>query len=51
MLLYAKTDEAIVPDGQIKLNDGNVISFRTLDLSQDFDAIKNQLDGLIAAYS
>lgn len=50
MLLYAKTDEAIVPDGQIKLNDGNIISFRTLDLSSDFDSIKKQLDGFVATY-
>ncbi len=48
MLLYAKTDEAIVPDGQIKLNDGNIISFRTLDLSKDFNSIKEQLDGFVA---
>lgn len=31
MLLYAKTDEDITPDGQMKLGDGNIIYFRTLD--------------------
>jgi 5-methylcytosine-specific restriction enzyme subunit McrC len=50
MLLYAKTDEDIVPDGQIKLNDGNVISFKTLDLSKNFDSIKKQLDDFVAFY-
>ena len=48
ILLYAKTDEIMVPDGQIKLNDGNIISFKTLDLSKDFDSIKNQLDHLVS---
>lgn len=44
MLLYAKTDEEIVPDGVMKLNDGNRIFFRTLDLNVPFDNIKKQLD-------
>ena len=50
MLLYAKTQEAIWPDGQMKLNDGNLIYFRNLDLNQDFGAIKHQLDTLICSY-
>ena len=50
MLLYAKTDEDITPDGQIHLNDGNVIFFRTLDLNQDFNLIKKQLNNLISKY-
>lgn len=50
MLLYAKTDEEIIPDGQIKLNDGNIISFKTLDLSKDFVSIKKQLDEFVASY-
>lgn len=47
MLLYAKTMEEICPDGQMKLNDGNTIYFRTLDLNQNFGNIKHQLDKLI----
>ena len=47
MLLYAKTQEDIVPDGQLKRKDGNYIYFKTLDLNQDFEDIKKQLDGLI----
>jgi 5-methylcytosine-specific restriction enzyme subunit McrC len=47
MLLYAKTQEEIVPDGQIKRKDGNFIYFRTLDLNTDFDAIKERLDSFV----
>lgn len=47
MLLYAKTQEEIVPDGQITLADGNRIFYRTLDLNQDFSNIKSQLEALI----
>ena len=47
MLLYAKTQEDIVPDGQIKHKDGNIIYFRTLDLNTDFETIKNRLDSFI----
>ncbi len=47
MLLYAKTDEDIVPDGQMKWQGGNIISFRTLDLNLDFTEIKRQLDRVI----
>ena len=47
MLLYAKTQEDIVLDGQLKRKDGNYIYFKTLDLNQDFENIKKQLDGLI----
>lgn len=46
MLLYAKTDEDIVPDGQQKLQDGNTIYFRTLDLNCDFNDIKTQLSSI-----
>lgn len=48
MLLYAKTQEDIVPDGQLKHKDGNTIYFRTLDLNTDFDSIKERLDSFIA---
>lgn len=47
MLLYAKTEADIHPDGQMRLSSGNTIYFRTLDLNQPFDNIKQQLDVLI----
>jgi 5-methylcytosine-specific restriction enzyme subunit McrC len=47
MLLYAKTQESIVPDGQIKMNSGNIIYFRTLDLNQEFKDIEKQLKEII----
>ena len=46
MLLYAKTQEEIVPDNQAKFADGNTIYYRTLDLNQDFENIKSQLESL-----
>lgn len=48
MLLYAKTQELVVPDGQMKLKAGNTIYFRTLDLNTDFEAIKNRLDSFVS---
>lgn len=50
MLLYAKTEEDIVPNGQIQLIDGNIIYFRTLDLAQDFKHIKEQLNNIVLLY-
>ena len=50
MLLYAKTEETIVPNGQIKLKDGNVIYFKTLDLNQEFSEIENDLDSFLLGY-
>jgi 5-methylcytosine-specific restriction enzyme subunit McrC len=47
MLLYAKTQEEIVPDGQLKRRDGNYIIFRTLDLNTDFDSIRRRLDSFV----
>jgi len=47
MLLYAKTEEDITPDGQTTFRDGNIIYYRTLDLNQDFENIKKQLDGFL----
>lgn len=44
MLLYAKTDEEITPNGNMKLRDGNNIYFRTLDLNVSFAEIKEQLE-------
>ncbi len=45
MLLYAKTDEEIQPDGVYQMS-GNQISVRT-DLNQPFEEIRSQLDGLL----
>ncbi len=47
MLLYAKTQAEIQPNGDFKTNDGNVVMVRTLDLSCDFENIKMELDTLI----
>ena len=43
MLLYAKTDENIIPDNVYQMH-GNQITVRTLDLSMDFSEIRKQLD-------
>lgn len=43
MLLYAKTDEDITPDGDFQMS-GNRISTKTLDLNLPFDQIAKQLD-------
>ena len=50
MLLYAKTQEEIVPDDSIKKKDGNIIYFKTLDLNIDFDSIKKRLDSFVCSY-
>ena len=49
MLLYAKTDEEILPDNTYKMS-GNTIGVGTLDLNQDFGLIKEQLDGIAEDY-
>ena len=46
MLLYAKTDEQIVPDNTYQMS-GNQISVKTLDLNCGFDKIREQLDRII----
>ena len=46
MLLYAKTDEQIVPDNTYQMS-GNQISVKTLDLNCGFDEIREQLDKLM----
>lgn len=51
MLLYAKTDEDIVPDGQLKWKTGSTIYFRTLDLGVDFKYIRKQLDDFLITKS
>ena len=49
MLLYAKTDEDIFPDHEYSMS-GNKIAVRTLDLSGNFDSIRNQLDGITSRF-
>lgn len=45
MLLYAKTDEDVQPDGMYQMS-GNQISVRTLDLNLSFDQIAARLDAI-----
>ncbi len=47
MLLYAKTSAEIQPYADIETNDGNILMVRTLDLAQDFERIKNDLEKLV----
>lgn len=49
MLMYAKTDEEIVPDQRYSMS-GNKIYVRTLDLNGDFTMIKEQLDSIVENY-
>lgn len=46
LLLYAKTDEDIVPDNDYIIG-GNHISVKTLDLNADFSNISKQLNALV----
>ena len=46
MLLYAKTDEELVPN-QVYQMSGNQISVKTLDLGQEFSEIENQLQQIV----
>ena len=50
MLLYAKTQEEVCPDGKMHWHDGNVIYYRTLDLSKNFEEIKSQLEKIVEIY-
>ena len=45
MLLYAKTDELVLPNNNYKMG-GNAISVKTLDLDCDFTEIRKQLDSI-----
>ena len=47
MLLYAKTQEDVVPDDEDTLIDGNVLYYKNIDLNQDFEGIKQQLDSIV----
>lgn len=49
MLLYAKTDEQLVPDNTFQMS-GNTISVKTLDLNQEFIHIAKQLDDIVYNY-
>lgn len=46
MLLYAKTDEQIQPDGEYLMS-GNRISVKTLDLDCEFGEIARQLNAIV----
>lgn len=46
MLLYAKTDEAVLPNNTYLMS-GNKISVKTLDLNYDFSEIANQLNRIV----
>lgn len=47
MLLYAMTTANTQPNFKSSTNDGNIIMVRTLDLSQEFEGIKKDLDSII----
>ena len=49
MLLYARTSGSIQPDSDYVMG-GNKISVKTLDLNQEFNVIKNQLDFIVSEY-
>lgn len=46
MLLYAKTDEELVPDNIYQMS-GNQISVKTLDLNHEFSEIEKQLKQIV----
>ena len=47
MLLYAKTNDELIPDDGISFDmNGNVITIKSLDLSGDFESIARQLNGI-----
>ena len=49
VLLYAKTDERIVPDHHYVIG-GNHICVKTLDLNSDFSKMAKQLDSLVERF-
>lgn len=49
MLLYAKTDEAVLPNNSYMMS-GNKISVKTLDLNLPFKEIAKQLDAIITEH-
>lgn len=49
LLLYARTDEPIVPNQSYRMG-GNTISVRTPDLNRDFADMRSQMDGMCSAF-
>ena len=49
MLLYARTDESIIPDNEYHMS-GNTISVKTLDLNTDFTSIAAQLNAIAESF-
>ncbi len=49
MLMYARTDEEVLPDGSYQMS-GNCVSVRSLDLSCEFKEIRAQLDGVVEEF-
>lgn len=49
MLLYARTDEAVLPDSEYRMS-GNFIWVKTLNLDCDFSEIRRQLDKIAFDY-
>lgn len=49
MLLYARTDETILPDNEYRMS-GNAITVKTLDLNCDFDTIASQLNTIAESF-
>ena len=49
MLLYARTDESIIPDNEYHMS-GNTISVKTLDLNTDFTSIAAQLNAIVESF-
>lgn len=50
LLLYAKTEDEVFPEGEPFVIGGNSIGARTLDLNNSFDLISTQLESVIYDY-
>ena len=50
LLIYAKTEEEVFPDGEPVVIGGNSIGARTLDLNQDFSVIRQQMEKIVYQY-
>ncbi len=50
LLLYAKTEEEVFPDGEPFIIGGNSIGAKTLDLNKEFKEIAAQLDRIASDY-
>ncbi|MBQ5330575.1 MAG: 5-methylcytosine-specific restriction endonuclease system specificity protein McrC, partial [Oscillospiraceae bacterium] len=50
LLLYAKTEDEVFPEGEPYVIGGNRIGARTLDLNQKFDKIANRLESIVKHY-